>query len=241
MIRAWSDRLLAGAAALGVAIASGASTGGQAATSWGGVLDQHPSIQYASRPTTDRVAKLNEMLDRGVRTLQRDPRNGYLRSVLDALGVPIEQLLVFSKTGVQSAYTSPFNPRALFFDESVAVGYIPGAPVIEVAAHDPQQGVVFYVLSQTAPTPVFERRAFCVSCHVSATTLNVPGMIARSNVVGDDGNTIPRLGGNDVDHRTPHPDRWGGWFVTSEGVAAPYAQRAHEGNITFTPNGSTSN
>src|SRR5262249_4913233 len=125
--------------------------------------------------------------------------------------------------------------------ESVVVGYIPRAPVIEVAAHDPQQGVVFYVLSQTAPMPVFERRTGCLMCHVSATTLNVPGMIARSNAVAEDGLPLPRLGSNDVTHRAPHPDRWGGWFVTSEGVAAPYAQRAHEGNITFTPNGSTSN
>src|SRR5262249_9545949 len=95
-------------------------------------------------------------------------------------------------------------------------GYIPGAPVIEVAAHDPQQGVVFYVLNQSSAAPVFERRTSCLSCHVSATTLNVPGMIARSNAVADDGSLLPRLGSNDVTHRTPHPDRWGGYLVTSE-------------------------
>src|SRR5207249_10273678 len=142
MIR-WRDRVLVGGAALGIVMAHGASTPGRAQDSWGGVLDEHPAIQYASRPATDRVTKLKEALVQSGRSLQRDPRNGYLLSVLDALGVPIEsQLLVFSKTGVQRAYTSPENPRALFFDDSVAVGYIPGAPFLELAAHDPQQGVV---------------------------------------------------------------------------------------------------
>jgi hypothetical protein len=76
---------------------------------------------------------------------------------------------------------------------------------------------------------------------VSASTLNVPGIIARSNFVGDDGNVMPQLGSFDVDHRTPHPDRWGGWFVTSEDGPAPYTQRAHGGNITFSGRGNTSN
>ena len=42
-------------------------------------------------------------------------------------------------------------------------------------------------------------------------------------------------------HQTPHPDRWGGWFVTTEKASIPYAQRAHEGNITFSGRGNTSN
>src|SRR6476620_99096 len=135
------------AAIVDVALASGRQT------PWVGVLEEHPAIQYASRPTPDRVARLNQSLAlHGLsrqsaegaaadlsrqsaegaaadRTFQRDERTGHLLSVLDALGVPVEsQLLVFSKTGVQRAYTSPRNPRALYFDESVAVGYIPGAP-----------------------------------------------------------------------------------------------------------------
>jgi hypothetical protein len=58
--------------------------------------------------------------------------------------------------------------------------------------------------------------------------------------VGDDGSLMPEAASNDVNHQTPHPDRWGGWFVTSEGVAAPYSQRAHAGNITFSGRGNTS-
>ncbi len=71
-------------------------------------LHEHPAIRYATAPTTDRVAALSRAIDAGERTLVRDPRTGYLRALLDALGVaPESQLLVFSKTGVQRAYTSP--------------------------------------------------------------------------------------------------------------------------------------
>ena len=235
----WGGLLLISASALGIAIVNSASTSGQQEP-WHGVLDEHPDIQYASRPTTDRVARLNVALAQSGRALQRDSRTGYLLAVLEALGVPVEsQLLVFSKTGVQRAYTSPRNPRALFFDQSVAVGYTPGAPVIELAAHDPQQGVVFYILDQATAAPVFTRRTSCLACHVSASTLDVPGMIVRSHTVGDDGNVT--TGSHDVNHQTPHPDRWGGWFVTSEDAAPPYAQMAHRGNITFSGRGNTSN
>jgi hypothetical protein len=85
------------------------------------------------------------------------------------------------------------------------------------------------------------RRTSCLSCHVSPGTLNVPGLIARSNTVGDEGNVLPQDPGHEVNHRTPHPDRWGGWFVTFDGGLSSYAQRAHGGNITFTARGETSN
>ena len=226
------------------AVAVGAVIGVASArqqASWVGVLEEHPAIQYATRPTTDRVARLNQSGPRGEPSFPRDPRTGHLRNVLDALGVPVEsQLLVFSKTGVQRAYTSPHNPRALFFNESVVVGYVPGAPLLEIASLDPQQAVIFYTVDQTAPAPAFVRGRSCLSCHVSASTLDVPGLIARSNIVADDGTPLPRLGSNDVNHQTPHPDRWGGWLVTSEGPT-PYSQRAHSGNITFSGRGNTSN
>jgi hypothetical protein len=203
-------------------------------------LHEHVAIQYAARPTTDRVAKLNQAIGERGRSLQRDPRTGYLLPILKSLGVPVEsQLLVFSKTGVQRAYTSPHTPRALYFDESVVVAYVPGAPDIELAAHDAQQGVVFYTIDQKAATPMATRHMTCLGCHVSESTLNVPGLLARSHIVAGDGTVL--LGAHDVDHRTPHPDRWGGWYVTSEGAAPPYATRAHAGNITFAGREITSN
>jgi hypothetical protein len=242
-MNSWIGPVAAGARVLAFAIGGSAALSGQKTDEpWGGVLDEHPRIAYAARPTADRVAKLSQALSSGARALRREPQSGYLASVLEALGVPVEsQLLVFSKTGVQRNYTGPHTPRAIFFNPSVVVAHVPGAPFLELAAHDPQQGVVFYTLDQTAAPPILRRQTSCLTCHVSATTMNVPGMIVRSNTVDDGGNVMPQFGSYDVSHATPHPDRWGGWYVTSDPLAIPYAQRAHTGNITFSQNGSTSN
>jgi hypothetical protein len=213
---------------------AGASQQATAPEPFPGLLDEHPAIAYATRPTTDRVARLNAALDAGDARLSFQGEGGYLRSVLDALGLsPGSQLLVMSKTGIQAGFTSPANPRALYFDDSLAVGYIPGARAIELAAHDPEQGVVFYTIDQTESlAPRFTRRTICVSCHVSANTLDVPGLLARSNVLGADGNILPQLGNFVVDHRTPVTQRWGGWFVTGRYDAPAYIGVAHMGNVT---------
>jgi hypothetical protein len=230
------------AIALVAAAAAYTAVSGQRADSKVAGLDTHPAIQYAMRPTTDRVNRLGQALSGGTIHLRRDAQTGYLKSLLAAIAVPLEsQLLVFSKTGAQRAITNPQNPRALFFDESVAIGYVPGAPLIELAAHDPQQGVIFYTLDQAIDAPVPIRRTTCLTCHETRGTLDVPGMIARSHVVGDDGSPLAAGGSIDVDQQTPHPDRWGGWFVTLEGAPPPYSQRGHEGNITFSESGTTSN
>ena len=103
----WSGVLLGGISAIGIAVGASVSTSGRIAEPWHGVLDEHPAIEYASRPTTDRVTVLNRAIAARQRVLQRDDRTGYLLGVLDALGVPkASQLLVFSKTGVQRAYTA---------------------------------------------------------------------------------------------------------------------------------------
>jgi len=237
MRSAWRVRLLTGSVAtLALALAGSAGLAGRAQplSRFVGTLDEHPAIQYETRPTTDVVAKLNAALASGRQTLQRDTRTGYLLPVLRALNVPVEsQLLVFSKTGLQREHTGPSNPRALYFNESVVVGYIPGAPELELAAHDPQQGVVFYTLKQTAGgAPAFARGTNCLTCHVSVVTLEVPGFIVRSNMVGPDGNAMPALGSHTVNHQTPHTQRWGGWFVTGHSSMPPYGPLGHLGNTT---------
>jgi hypothetical protein len=232
---------LVGAVAIAFGLTVTQSLSGQPQQPWPGMLDEHPAIQYATRATTDRVARLRESMARSGGSFHRDARTGYLAPVLRALGIPVDsQILVFSKTGVQRGYIGPHNPRALYFDQSVTVGYVPGAPLLEIAAHDPQQGVIFYTLDQTATEPVLTRRTNCLGCHITASTLNVPGLIVRSNFVADDGTPIPEEGFHDVTHQTPHPDRWGGYFVTSNAAPAPYGQRAHLGNITFSGRGITS-
>src|SRR5438067_13731613 len=100
MIRRWIGRLPAIAATLGVAIVAGsAPTSGRQAAAWDGVLDEHPSIQYATPPTTDRVSMLNRALARHERGLARDSQTGYLRAVPDALDVPPASQLPLFPTG----------------------------------------------------------------------------------------------------------------------------------------------
>jgi hypothetical protein len=178
-----------------------------------------PAIAYALRPTTEAVSALARDMAAGTAKPAFEPvpsGSGYLRGVLDALDVPIEsQILVFTKTGVQRRLTGPLNPRALYFNDSVVVGYIRGAPIIELAVQDPQQGVIFYALPQTSSAPAsLTRRIQCLSCHQSLATLDVPGMLVRSNVTSPDGEPLRQLGSFTVDHRTPFADRWGGWYVT---------------------------
>src|SRR5258708_19214115 len=94
-----------------------------------------PAIAYATEPTTDRVAVLNREIDAGKVRLRFGGEQGYLRSALDALRVPIEsQMVVFSKISVQAQRINPQNPRTLFFNDSVAIGWIRSA-FIDVASH----------------------------------------------------------------------------------------------------------
>src|SRR4029077_7214294 len=136
----------------------------------------------------DLVAELNHHIEDGTARVNFDEGTGYLRSVLDALHVAIEsQMLVMSKTGVQGLHTGPGNPRAIFFNDAVTVGYIRGAPLLELAVHDPQQGVVLYTLAQKPqPRAQFERPPACLRCHQVYSTLHVPGMLARSVFVAPD-------------------------------------------------------
>ena len=146
---------------------------------------RHPAIEYGTRLRTDRVAELHARLRAGDVTLVYEPQRGFLRSVLDALAIPVEsQSLVFSKTSLQSGFIGPDNPRAIYFTDDVAVAWVRGAPALEIAAHDPTQGVMFYALSQRAPAARgFQRPRSCLECHVSDATLGVPGLAVGSAVV----------------------------------------------------------
>jgi hypothetical protein len=179
------------------------------------LLRNHPAIKYGTTAGRDPIAELNGRLERGEVQLRADGPSGYLRSVLEALNVPVEsQMLVFSKTSFQAPRINPTNPRAIFFNDSVAVGWVRGGEVLEFVGQDPSLGSVFYTLSQT-PTakPRFERNDTCVTCHASEATNYVPGMFVGSVFPGPDGTTMygPAY---TTDHRTPFEIRYGGWYVT---------------------------
>src|ERR1700693_6057293 len=87
----------------------------------------HPAIGYPTRLVRDSVSQLN--LEIGQVHLKFDGSQGYLRSVLEALDVPIEsQMLVFSKTSLMAPMIGPGHPRSIFFNDRVAVAWVPGEP-----------------------------------------------------------------------------------------------------------------
>jgi hypothetical protein len=175
----------------------------------------HPAVQYNSRQVVDQITALNEQLHSGQTKLTFEDRTGYLKPLLEALRIPIQsQLAVFSKTSLQKDRISPSNPRTIFFNDSTAVAWMRGG-FIEVAAQDPEQGAVFYLLPQTwSPTPRLVRENRCLGCHYAAITLGVPGFLANSVPSGTDGETMQWLGNYVTDHRSPLEERWAGWYVT---------------------------
>src|SRR5947199_9937211 len=119
----------------------------------------HAAIQYNKAPVTDRVAALQQQLREGKVKLAFDAQHGYLKAVLKALNVPVSsQVLVFSKTSFQAPRISPRMARSLYFTDDVYVGWVPGGDVLEFAAVDPQQCVMFYTMDQdSGPKPRIDR------------------------------------------------------------------------------------
>lgn len=196
-----------------------------------GTLDQHPAIDYRFGALSDVVTTLGQAVAGGA-GLAFDGPQGYLRALLSKLDVPVEsQVLLFSKTGIQHPFTTPENPRALYFNDRVVVGYIPGAPVIEMASHDPRQGVIFQTLKQDGARPEFARPDRCLSCHVSANSLSVPGMLVRSMSTAADGRPMPQDGSFVIDHRSPLEQRWAGWYVSGAASSVQHLGRTLDRQI----------
>lgn len=189
----------------------------------------HPAIRYEKAAAQDRAAILREKLDSGEIKLPYDSEFGYLKSLLQALRVPVSsQLLVFSKTSFQAPRISPRMPRALYHTDDVSVGYVRGGDVLEVAAVDPQLGTVFYTLDQEkSPQPALVRRGECIQCHDGPATLGVPGLLVRSVHAERTGYTLLTAPSYVTDHTSPLSQRWGGWYVTGT-----HGSQFHMGNQT---------
>jgi len=184
----------------------------------------HPSIRYLDAPLYDAGTALNQRLQDGSVQLSFEPPSGYLPSVLKALNIDLDsQVAVFSQGSADGPHISRTNPRAIYFNDTTAVGWVRGGDV-EVAAHDPRQGVVFFVLKQAqVERPRLERSQQCLRCHVAWDTFGVPGMTMLSTGPPDPSGYAT---GGAIDDRTPFAERWGGWYVTG----TPGAVR-HMGNV----------
>jgi hypothetical protein len=178
---------------------------------------------------TDPITRLAGRLDRGEVTLEYREGEGYLRDLLKALDVNMDsQALVFSKTSFQQAIINPRNPRAVYFNDEVSVGTVPGGDVHELLALEAGgQGMVFYSMSaRKVDRPRLQRRGIeCLFCHAMGNK-GAPSLVVASVIPDQDGTpAYTSTFISTIDHRTPLEQRWGGWYVTGT-----HGSQQHLGN-----------
>lgn len=218
-----------------------AEEGGEAAADLAFADLEDPAHDYWNRPLKDRFTRLKADLEGGRIPLDTSSEKAYVVSVLKALEIPVtSQMLVFSTTSLQLRLISPRNPRALYFNEDLYFGWVPGGK-IEIVSVDPEVGGIFYIfdVALDGRPPVVERSTRCMNCHSDDDTRQVPGIIIRSVVPGPSGGSIDSFRREDTGHHIPFSDRFGGWHVTgAETVAKHWGNvigRLSNGETTTTP------
>ena len=181
-----------------------------------------------SGSTDDAIARLGQRLADGTASLQYSEGAGYLPSLLRLLDIEVDsQVLVFSKTSFQHTLINPKNPRAVYFNDNVAIGMVPGGTVYEMVALEPSHGLAFYTLdTKKAERPGFQRRGVeCLFCHGPGNK-GAAALVVASVIPGADGTPAYTSAFIDtIDHRTPFERRWGGWYVTGT-----HGAQTHMGN-----------
>jgi hypothetical protein len=189
-----------------------------------------PPIRYSETASNDPISKLAKEIESGKREIRAMEPLARLRFILNLLDIPPEsQILVYSKTSKQNALIHPGNPRCVFFNENAYVGYVPGGD-IEVIAHDPLLGSVYYLIEAGGGDQalrISRDTSDCLSCHGTARTESVPGVLVRSVFPDGDGQPLLSLGTFQIDHSSPIRERWGGYYVTGR------SSLPHLGNRTF--------
>jgi hypothetical protein len=179
----------------------------------------------------DPVTELHYRLSRGELKLEAGSDNGFLKDVLNALNIDIEsQVLVFSRTSLNTGLVRANNPRAIYFNDETYVAWVPGSDSLEIASMDPNLGPVFYLLKRDQPdnTGLVRHAGQCLRCHDSYTLSGggVPRFILGSGYTYFTGSLVSHEGWILTDQETPLKFRWGGWYVT--GV---HGDQVHLGNI----------
>jgi hypothetical protein len=187
-----------------------------------------PAIQY-SGPVSDHAEQVEAKLESGQAKLDYAPNGwGYLPAVLKRLDINIDsQVLVFSRTSIQNERISPRTPRAIYFNDDTAVGFVQNGDVLELSSIDPKQGAVFYSLdTEKSERPDFARRDDCLRCHQGAPTMGIPGILVSSVHPVTDAQARESHGSAFItDGRTSFEERWGGWYVTGT-----HGSQVHLGN-----------
>ena len=188
-----------------------------------------PEHNYWERPLNDRFSQLKEELESGRLPLDYSGELAFLKSLLKALEIPeSSQLMLFSTTSLQLRLINPGNPRAIYFNEDLYIGYIPGGR-IEVVAMNPELGGVFYIfdIPRGGNRVNVERATRCMNCHASEDTMHVPSLLVKSVVPGPNSGSLKAFRIGESGHAIPFAERFGGWHVTGADAGLE-----HQGNAT---------
>lgn len=171
---------------------------------------------YWNAKRNDPFTKIIPLLHNGQIKLDHSSELNFLKSLLKELHIPeSSQLQLFSTTSLQLGLINPSNPRALYFNESVYIGYIPGGK-IEVISIDPEYGAVFYIFkvpSKNQPLTITPTKR-CMNCHADRELSGIPGLIIKSVLPGVNGGSLDSFRTGQPGHNVPYKDRFGGWFIT---------------------------
>ena len=190
----------------------------------GPIYESEP-INYYDAPLIDEVA---EFFENGAEGWEYKGQSGFLADFLDTFDIPREsQVLVYSKTSFQIGKIRPENPRAIYFNKDIYVGWVPGGDFLEVSASSPTTGNNFYSISGRGNKPeLLHETHRCLRCHGGSFTRDIPAPLVRSVFPDHEGQPIFQAGTTVVDHTTPLADRHGGWFLTG-------SNDTNRGNLVF--------
>jgi len=170
----------------------------------------------------DPMSELLKRVSKGKITLDEKPGIALVRRLLEELQISeSSQILVFSRTSLQRGVVSPTNPRAIYFNDEVYLGWMPNGR-IEIASSDPKKGFIFFFQRELSDqkAPLFSRDRVCIECHAGSATNFLPGPLARSVFPDSRGRSLKSVDSFElIGHEVPVHERWGGWYVT----------RAHRG------------
>ena len=189
-----------------------------------GLLSAQSFNEYGESPhnywASDLEDPMSELL-KGVRkgeiSLDENPGMPLVRRLLEELQIPeSSQMLVFSRTSLQRGAVSPTNPRAIYFNDDVYLGWMPNGR-IEIASSDPEKGFIFFFQRELTDrkAPLFSRDRVCIQCHAGSATNFLPGPLGRSVFPDSKGRSLKSVDTFElIGHEVPVHERWGGWYVT---------------------------
>jgi hypothetical protein len=192
---------------------------------------EYPAIGYATGEPAGRIGRFATAVGRGEVNLAFTAERGYLDAVLEALEIDdSSQVLVFSRTSLQTRFINAATPRAIYFNDDSYVAWARGSASFEIASFDPGLGPVFYSFANAAGIPPVAERELvtCLRCHdtYGLSGGGVPRFLLGSGYIGADGELVSHEAWILTSQATPLRNRWGGWYVTGR-----HGEQVHLGNV----------